>query len=101
MTLGLPSPRPEITNSIVSGNVAAYSGLSGKDGYGGGIYVAYGMLDGNTITDNRNSTADGGGGGGIYALYSTINNNIIMGNLAGRAGDPSNCLERGRGWDLR
>ena len=85
--IGTAQSPARITDNIVSGNVAAYSSLSGKDGYGGGIYVAYGTISGNTISDNRNATADGGGGGGVYALHSTINDNIIIGNLAGRAGD--------------
>ena len=85
--IGTAQSPARITDNIVSGNVAAYSSLSGKAGYGGGIYVAYGEISGNTISNNRDATADGGGGGGVYALHSTIDDNIILGNLAGRAGD--------------
>ena len=96
--LGTAQLPARITDNVISGNFAASSGLSGKDGYGGGIYVAYGTISRNTISNNRDATADGGGGGGVYALHSTINDNVILGNLAGRGGDPGTaCNGQGGG----
>ena len=84
--IGTPQASTRITGNTIHGNVTI-SGLTGKVGYGGGLYATYGTINGNTVTDNRNITVEGGGGAGIYASYSTLNANTISGNLAGRGSD--------------
>jgi parallel beta-helix repeat protein/predicted outer membrane repeat protein len=98
---GISADTPNLTNSIVSGNIA-------RSGDGGGINASTATLDNCTVSGNIAQGSDGGGiravtaatltnctvsgnfaaqvGGGIEADTATLNRSTVSGNSAGFEG---------------
>ncbi len=61
-----------LTDTVVSGNVASYSG--------GGIYDGSVSISGGSISGNES----GGNGGGLYSCTGQVTNCLLIGNVARR-----------------
>ncbi|MBN3950062.1 MAG: right-handed parallel beta-helix repeat-containing protein [Nostoc sp. NMS7] len=74
---GIKPNSVSVNYSTISHNSSTESG-----GYGGGIYLHYGMLSHNTVTNN----SAGSNGGGIYLYDGQVNYNTVTNNSAGDYG---------------